>query len=244
MGASIFYTGERGDLPWPCDDCNPCEAHNRCTTRSFGAFIETIRGYRYAQRADAEHAVPEPEGLPAISRGSRAQPDTPGRMRINPCTPKGVPAGGSIAMSTYLSLHYHLVFSTKRREPRIADAWIERFHEYLGGTVKGLGGFAQGIRGVADHVHLLVGLKATHCLSDFMRELKKGSSVWVHETIGDSVFAWQDGYAAFTVSATSRNGVRSYIANQAEHHRSTSFRDELIELLRLADVEYDERYLD
>lgn len=147
-------------------------------------------------------------------------------------------------MSTYLSLHYHLVFSTKRREPLIAEAWIARLHEYLGGTVKGLGGFPQGVGGIADHVHLLVGLKATHCLSDFMRELKKGSSMWIHDTIGERDFRWQDGYAAFTVSATSRSGVQSYIANQAEHHRHNTFREELITLLSRAEVEFDERYLD
>ena len=63
--------------------------------------------------------------------------------------------------STYLSLHYHLVFSTKNREALIAPEWRARLHEYLGGTVRGLGGFPEGIGGVADHVHLLVGLKAT-----------------------------------------------------------------------------------
>lgn len=146
--------------------------------------------------------------------------------------------------STYLSLHYHIVFSTKERRPMIADAWKDRLHEYLGGTVKGLGGFPQGIGGVADHVHLLVGLKSTHCLADFLRELKKASSAWVHDEIGMKSFAWQEGYAAFTVSATSRDGVKRYIANQAEHHRQRSFREELIDLLAKAGIEFDERYLD
>ncbi len=77
-----------------------------------------------------------------------------------------------------------------------------------------------------------------------MRELKKASSVWVHEEIQESSFTWQEGYAAFTVSPTARDGVKSYIANQAEHHRSTPFREELISLLQLAQVEFDERYLD
>ena len=122
--------------------------------------------------------------------------------------------------STYLSLHYHLVFSTKNREALLAPEWRARLHDYLGGTVRGLGGFPEGIGGVADHVHLLVGLKATHCLSDFMRELKKASSTWVHEEIGMRAFAWQEGYAAFTVSVTAREGVKHYIANQEEHHRA------------------------
>src|SRR5579872_645540 len=117
-------------------------------------------------------------------------------------------------MSTYLSLHFHIVFSTKNRVPYIKESWIERLHEYIGGTVSGLGGFPQKTGGVADNVHLLVGLKATHCLADFMRELKKATSVWGHEQIGETDFAWQDGYAAFTVSPTARGAVKRYIANQ------------------------------
>jgi REP element-mobilizing transposase RayT len=146
--------------------------------------------------------------------------------------------------STYLCLHYHLVFATKSRERFIDVAWRSRLHEYLGGTIAGLGGFPQGIGGVDDHVHLLVGLKATHCLADVLRELKKASSVWVHEEIGLRAFVWQEGYSAFTVSAPTRGAVRKYIANQEEHHRVKSFREELIELLGRAGIEYDAKYLD
>jgi len=147
-------------------------------------------------------------------------------------------------MSTFLSLHYHIVFSTKNRAPFIKDSWLERLHEYIGGTVAGLGGFPQKTGGVADHVHLLVGLKATHCLADFMRELKKSTSVWVHEEIGEDAFGWQEGYAAFTVSPTARDAVKHYIASQAEHHRIKPFREELIEMLRRAEIEFEERFLD
>jgi putative transposase len=92
--------------------------------------------------------------------------------------------------STYLSLHYHLVFGTKNRIPSIDIPWRSRLHEYMGGTVRGLGGFPEGIGGTADHVHLLVALKSSHCLADVMRELKKASSAWVHEEIGQRSFAW------------------------------------------------------
>jgi len=147
-------------------------------------------------------------------------------------------------MSTYLSLYYHLVFATKHRQPLIKPAWMPRLHEYLGGTVKGLGGVCEEVGGVSDHVHLLVGLRATHCLSDVLRDLKRSATIWVHQEVGDPVFQWQDGYAAFTVSATARPSVRNYIANQAQHHRQQSFRDELVSLLRRAGIAYDERYLD
>ena len=146
--------------------------------------------------------------------------------------------------STYLSLHYHLVFTTKNREPLIAPAWRARLHEYLGGTISGLGGFPQGVGGTADHVHLLVGLKATHCLADVLRELKKAASQWVHNEIGLLAFAWQEGYAAFTVSATAREPVQSYVAHQEEHHRLKSYTEELIEMLTRAGIEYDPKYLD
>jgi putative transposase len=108
----------------------------------------------------------------------------------------------------------------------------------------GAGGFPQEVGGVVDHVHLLVGLKATHCLADVMRELKKASSAWVHEEIGRRSFMWQEGYAAFTVSATAREAVRQYIARQEEHHRTKSFREELVEMLKKAGIEYDPKYLD
>ncbi|MES2706006.1 MAG: IS200/IS605 family transposase [Verrucomicrobiota bacterium] len=146
--------------------------------------------------------------------------------------------------STHTCLHYHLIFATKGREPRLAADWRPRLHEYLGGTVRGLGGAPGGVGGVADHVHLLVGLKATHCLADFMRELKKASSAWVREEAGLTDFHWQEGYAAFTVSASSREAVKRYIATQEEHHRTKSFREELVEFLLKSQVDFDERYLD
>jgi len=146
--------------------------------------------------------------------------------------------------STFTSLDYHIVFSTKDREPIIATEWRARLHEYLGGCIKGLEGSPKGIGGTADHVHVLVGLRATHRLSDFMRELKKASSVWVHETIGEKKFAWQIGYGAFSVGPTAREGVRSYIASQEEHHRHKSFREELVEFLEKAEIAYEDRFLD
>jgi putative transposase len=146
--------------------------------------------------------------------------------------------------STYLSLHYHIVFGTKNRIPSIDMPWRARLHEYLGGTIRGLGGFPEGVGGTADHVHLLLGLKATHCLADVMRELKKASSAWVHQEIEDREFAWQEGYAAFTVSASVRDSVRKYISNQEHHHRVKSFRDEFVEMLEKAGIGYDPKYLD
>jgi putative transposase len=196
--------------------------------------------------------ISTPSGVKAISRWlSEATPPVhngtiqfdPGRGRsFSPLEPYSDKE--HIMRSTYLSLHYHLVFGTKNREPSIATEWRSRLHEYMGGTITGLGGFPQGIGGVADHVHLLVGLKATHCLADVLRELKKASSIWVHDHTGPSSFAWQEGYAAFTVSATAREAVQGYIANQEEHHRTQSSREELVAMLERAGIKFDPQYLD
>jgi REP element-mobilizing transposase RayT len=146
--------------------------------------------------------------------------------------------------STFLSLHYHLVFSTKDRESSIASQWRPRFHGYLGGSVNKLGARSTIVGGTSDHVHLLVELKSTHTLSDFMREIKKASSVWVHENMQLPAFAWQEGYAAFTVSASALTDVRRYIETQEEHHRQRSFREELKILLQRSGMIFEERYLD
>ncbi|MFO0790452.1 MAG: IS200/IS605 family transposase [Pirellulales bacterium] len=183
--------------------------------------------------------------MTAISRWwRRASDDTTGvDVNVIYATQKGSQRGGVVG-STFLSLHYHLVFSTKGREPVIEASWRLRLHEYLGGTINGLGGFSEGVGGVEDHVHLLVGLRATHCLADVLRELKKASTLWAREEIRSPSFQWQEGYAAFTVSATAREQVRAYIARQEEHHRAKSSRDELKEMLGLAGVAWDPRYLE
>jgi len=147
-------------------------------------------------------------------------------------------------MSTFLSLHYHIVFSTKHREPIITNSWRPALLEYVGGTINGLGGYTQGVGGTADHVHILMGLKAKDSLSDFVRDLKKASSIWAKDQVSYRKFSWQEGYAAFTVSPTARDGVRKYIANQEEHHRTRTFREELEHFLQNAGVEYDPKYLE
>jgi len=145
--------------------------------------------------------------------------------------------------STHLSLHYHLVFGTKNHEGVIASDWRDRLHAFLGGVIRTLDGVPDAVGGVVDHVHLLVGLRATHTLSDVLREIKSVSSAWVHENVGVRSFAWQEGYGAFTVSASQLENVRAYIQQQEEHHRTHSFRNEYLALLHRSGVEFDERYV-
>ena len=144
--------------------------------------------------------------------------------------------------STYYSLHYHIVFSTRDRAPMIPAEWASRLHGYLGGPVRGLGGVVHAIGGVENHVHLAVGLKATHRISDFMREVKSGSAVWAKANLYDK-FGWQEGYSAFSVSANALPAIVKYIQNQEAHHAKHDFLDELRALLKNEGVKYDERFL-
>ncbi|MDQ3633524.1 MAG: IS200/IS605 family transposase [Acidobacteriota bacterium] len=145
--------------------------------------------------------------------------------------------------STHLSLHYHIVFSTKERRPFIKDDWRKHLHAYLGGCVKTEGGIPEAIGGIADHVHLLIGLRATHQLSNVVKNIKVASSKWVHTEIGEKIFAWQTGYGAFTVGISQIEQVKKYILRQEIHHKKLDFQEEYLNILEKADVDYDEKYL-
>lgn len=144
--------------------------------------------------------------------------------------------------STFFSLHYHLIFSTKERRPFMKAEWAPRMHSYLGGIIRGMNGVAEIVGGVADHVHLLASLRPVHCLADLMRDMKKDSSTWAKDNF-DRRFSWQEGYAAFTVSPSATEAVKRYIANQEAHHAKYSFIDELKDLLEKAGIDYHEKYL-
>ena len=144
--------------------------------------------------------------------------------------------------STFYSLHYHIVFSTKERYRWIRPQWRPLLHEYIGGTVRGLAGVAEAVGGVEDHVHLLVGLKTTDAPADIVRELKKATSGWASEN-HEPLFSWQEGYSIFSVSWTHVPVVCRYIAGQEEHHHKTGFVDELKRLLERNGVKYKPKYL-
>lgn len=146
--------------------------------------------------------------------------------------------------NTYTSLHYHVVFSTKNRQSFLGEAIRERIFAYLGGIARESGATAVEIGGMADHVHLLLSIPASLAVSKAVQLLKGGSSHWVKEAFPNMIdFAWQDGYAAFTVSQSQLDDVREYIRSQPEHHRTKTFAEEYCAFLARHHIQYDERYL-
>ena len=139
----------------------------------------------------------------------------------------------------------HAVFSTKERRPFLQKVALRsEVHCYLGGILKNQGCEPIEIGGVEDHVHILSTLSRTVCISETIKELKRGSSLWIKERDATlEPFAWQSGYGAFSIGFSQVEAVRRYIQNQAEHHRRYSFQDEFRRMLARYQVPYDERYV-
>ncbi|MCX6873424.1 MAG: IS200/IS605 family transposase [Verrucomicrobia bacterium] len=149
-------------------------------------------------------------------------------------------------MSQSLSAVYlHLVFSTKDRHPFLRDPALRaETHAYLGGISKQLDCVPIIIGGVDDHVHILAHHARTITQADWVKELKRVSSLWIKQrdpSLRD--FAWQSGYGIFSVSASNLETVERYIANQEEHHRKTTFQDEYRAFLKRHSIPWDEKYV-
>ena len=139
----------------------------------------------------------------------------------------------------------HLVFSTKGREPWFTDAEkMNSMHAYLGGISAKLECHTIAIGGVADQVHILARISRTIYLAEWVKELKRTSTVWMQgEWPKFATFHWQAGYGVFSVSQSNTDAVVEYVRSQAEHHRTKSFQEEYRAILRKHGIEWDERYV-
>jgi len=138
----------------------------------------------------------------------------------------------------------HLVFSTKHRKPTIPQDLVGDLHAYLAGACRKLGCEAYRVGGTSDHVHIACTLPRTLTVSKLLEEIKKTSSAWFKSKDQRCrEFSWQAGYGAFSLGQSQLTALVEYIDRQAEHHQTKSFSDELIELLRRYEVDYNERYL-
>lgn len=146
--------------------------------------------------------------------------------------------------NTYTSLHYHLIFSTKNREPWLRPDIEQRVWSYLGGIARENDLKPRLIGGVDDHIHMLMSMPPTITVSEALKRIKGGLSGWVKENFpGCPGFGWQDGYGAFAVSKSAIPEVEDYIRDQREHHRVKTFKDEYRSFLDKHGVEYKEEYL-
>jgi REP element-mobilizing transposase RayT len=145
---------------------------------------------------------------------------------------------------SYVASYYHCVFATKERRPFLTTALRDRLWPYLGGIASQNKIKPLAIGGVEDHIHLLLSLPSTIPISKTLQLIKGGSSKWIHDTFPEHThFAWQEKYGAFSVSVSQLETVANYINDQPEHHRTTTFADEFLALLKKHQIVYDEKYL-
>ena len=146
--------------------------------------------------------------------------------------------------NTFTSLHYHVIFSTKNREPAIDQKIEQRVWSYLGGIARENDMKALLVGGIENHIHLLLGIPASLSVSQALKLIKGGSSGWMKETFpGLSGFGWQDGYAAFTVSKSQVPEIEEYIRGQRKHHCVKTFEDEYRTFLEKHEIDYKEEYV-
>jgi REP element-mobilizing transposase RayT len=140
--------------------------------------------------------------------------------------------------------YLHITFSTKYRQTLIHPPVESELHSYLGGICKKLECPVLKVGGYTDHIHILCMLSKKIALMKLLEELKANSSKWI-KTKGRQYqdFYWQDGYGAFSVNPAEVQKVIDYIANQHEHHKKKSFKQEYRAFLKKYQVEYDERYV-
>jgi REP element-mobilizing transposase RayT len=145
-------------------------------------------------------------------------------------------------MSTHTQICYHIVFSTKDRQPVLRAQRREDLFRYIWGILRNRESHLYRINGTEDHMHILSSLHPTVSPADLVKDVKTGSSLWIKKEAIFRMFShWQDGYAAFTHSKREIDGLIEYIKRQEEHHRRTTFVEEYRKLLEEAGIEFEER---
>jgi len=145
---------------------------------------------------------------------------------------------------SYVSNLMHCTFSTKGRSPSIDPDLESRLWPYVGGIARENRMKALAIGGTTDHLHALLSLPGMLSFAKAVQLIKGGSSKWINETFPRSKkFEWQEGYGAFSVSASQVPKTIVYINNQKEHHRKKTFQEEFLDLLTKHGIEYDQRYV-
>lgn len=146
--------------------------------------------------------------------------------------------------NTYTKIYIHSVFAVKNRKALIQSSWEDELYKYITGIVQNKGQKMLSINGHLDHIHFLIGMKPSCCLSELIKEVKKSSTAFVNDKhFSRFQFRWQLGFGAFSYSRKEISNVINYIENQKNHHRKTEFRQEYIALLEEFNIDYKEDYL-
>jgi putative transposase len=148
-------------------------------------------------------------------------------------------------MSQSLSkLYVQIIFHIKNSSTTIGREIEDELYAYMASIIKDNNSTPIIINGEKNHVHVLCIMSKNISLAYLVEKIKGHSSRWIKtRNIKYSKFEWQGGYAGFSVSQSMVEITRKYIRDQKEHHKKRTYKEELIEFLKLYRVEYDLRYL-
>lgn len=142
------------------------------------------------------------------------------------------------------SIPLHCVWSTRDRQPLIKPEIEKELFSYMAAIFRENESPALTINGTENHVHSLVILSRKVTVAKLIEEVKKSSSKWIKtKGVFYKNFYWQSGYAVLGIGQSGIESLKTYIANQKEHHRRKTFQEEYIEFLKQYNIEYDERYV-
>ncbi|MBR6980514.1 MAG: transposase [Prevotella sp.] len=145
--------------------------------------------------------------------------------------------------STLVKIYVHLVFHIKNSSIKMREEDLNNIFSYIGGIIKNIGGYPIVVGGRPDHIHILTSLPKMMSLAEFVRTIKANSSKWIK--MQDNiyrVFAWQEGYGAFSVSPSLIEKTVNYIQRQEQHHKKRSFQEEYRLFLEAYGIKYDEHF--
>lgn len=146
--------------------------------------------------------------------------------------------------NTFTQIYIHIVFAVQNRKALINPEWENELYKYITGIVQNKGQKMLAINGMPDHIHMLIGMKPSCCLSDLVREVKKSSNSFIKEKrFTPFAFSWQEGFGGFSYGHSQLPAIIDYISKQKEHHKKRSFRDEYEGFLKKYNVEFQDEYL-
>lgn len=121
----------------------------------------------------------------------------------------------------------HAIWATKERKPLINPAIEKKVHTLLQEQLGEMGCSVKIINGMPEHVHCLFLLNSQKSISEVIKQAKGSSSHFINRNnLLAQNFAWQTGYAAYSVSEMAIKIVYDYIQNQKRHHEKRSFEQE------------------
>ncbi len=146
--------------------------------------------------------------------------------------------------NTYTQLYIHIVFAVKGRQQFITEEYRQPVQKYISGIIANKNQKLYAIFCMPDHTHIFVSILPNLSISDLVRDIKSNSTTWIKSLFPSlKLFAWQEGFGAFSYSKSQADNVVNYIIHQPNHHRRKTFKEEYIEFLKAFDISFDNKYL-